>query len=91
MAGKSRFGDLGASLKEAKAVGTAVPVTQQLSLRVGKRRHPDFKPTSVVLNRVTQFKATRKLQDRHMEGHDITIRDFSELVNHLLDKWLTTE
>ena len=101
---KSRFANFGSTLQQAReadaaeaeaveaapitpsAVSTTTPPAPK---RVGKRRNPDFRPTSLVLNRKTQLRATRKLQDHHLEARDLNIKDFSELVNSLLEQWLS--
>jgi hypothetical protein len=99
---KSRFANFGSTLQqareadaaEAEAVQTmpiipAPAATPAVPKGVGKRRNPDFRPTSLVLNRKTQLRATRKLQDHHLEERDLNIKDFSELVNLLLEQWLS--
>jgi hypothetical protein len=98
---KSRFANFGSTLQQAREADAAeavqdTPITPPPSITtpaaprgVGKRRNPDFRPTSLVLNRKTQLRATRKLQDHHLEERDLNIKDFSELVNSLLEQWLS--
>jgi hypothetical protein len=100
---KSRFANFGSTLRQAREADAAeaeavqeTPIIPPASATtpaaprgVGKRRNPDFRPTSLVLNRKTQLRATRKLQDHHLEERDLNIKDFSELVNALLEQWLS--
>lgn len=68
----------------AKAVSTAVLTPKERNL-TGKRSHPDWKQRSVLLKNGS-FDEAHDILKRKYNG-----RDFSELMQALLDQWLHTE
>lgn len=55
-----------------------------------KRAHPDYKQITAYVRRKTHAKAVSKLAEENAEKPKGQDRDFSELVEDLLAKWLNT-
>jgi hypothetical protein len=53
--------------------------------RVGKKSDPHFRLCGLYLRRVTEKRARRRLEDTQPE------KDFSDLVQELLEQWLTSQ
>jgi hypothetical protein len=93
MAEKSKYAglaDLRPTNTEPKGQGaisrrTSAVITPKERTLTGKRSHPDWKQRSVLLKN-DSFDEARDVLKRKYNG-----RDFSELMQALLDQWLQTE
>jgi hypothetical protein len=88
MAEKGKYGSIMEEIqKEQQAAPTIVlPVLlpEKRRINTGKRSDPDYKPRGVFLKKETVAHAEDRLKRR---GDDT---DFSDLVQALLDAWLST-
>ena len=70
--------------KTAAVVMTPPPLVRGRGRPSGKRSNPEFEPTNVLLR-----KRTKKIAGRVLEDSD-SGQDLSELIEELLDKWIST-
>ena len=70
-------------LAEARKKNEAAKMSAAKQI-TGKSNHPEFEPVKVFVRKRTHKSAKRKWEDTHGG-------DFSDLVEHLLEKYVTTE
>lgn len=72
--------------EENEAISAPSPQPTPISMRgrpAGKRSNPDFEPTTIFLRKTTKKTANRTLEDSG------TKQDLSELIESLLQKWIS--